>query len=342
MAKSSISDSSSDGSGFDPLLGDLKEKKLNFRNSVSSLVAELRDVRRQLASKEDAFVRESLMKEAAETKAVRMEAEVGRLRGHLEERNWQLEASSCNEEQYQRDLDELRTQLAGTRTAADASAASAKAAQSQCLSLMNELDEKNNALNRQKYQVSKLEEQLEFLQQNLKARETTQKQLRDDISRLEIDLMLSVVASAGWKEFELRKILEEASTKEFCIFNERLEAKNEEITKLRDEIGFLSTMWTGKALELESQLDKHQLVKEELKKKALKLEFCMQELQSQARKLQRMEETRDDTLREIKDQLPTKQRKFLDYITKHNFWESSGFKFVLSVSMLVLAVFSKG
>lgn len=44
---------------LDPLLKDLVEKKLVFRNNVACLTAELKDLRRRLASQEGNFARET-------------------------------------------------------------------------------------------------------------------------------------------------------------------------------------------------------------------------------------------------------------------------------------------
>lgn len=54
-----------------------------------------------------------------------------------------------------------------------------------------------------------------------------------------------------------------------------------------------------------------------------------------------MGERRDKALKELRDQLATKQQGEAASIEKQNFWERSGFKIVVSVSMLILVVFSK-
>ncbi|KAK4402089.1 Nuclear envelope-associated protein 2, partial [Sesamum angolense] len=115
------------------------------------------------------------------------------------------------------------------------------------------------------------------------------------------------------------------------------------IAKLRDEIRVMSAHWKLKTKELESQLEKHRRADQELKKKVLKLEFCLQEARAQTRKLQRMGERRDKALKELRDQLAAKQEaeSHTPSNEKQNFWESSGFKIVVSMSMLILVVFSK-
>ncbi|KAK4406797.1 Nuclear envelope-associated protein 2 [Sesamum angolense] len=143
------------------------------------------------------------------------------------------------------------------------------------------------------------------------------------------------------KDCELRKILDEVSPRNFDKINKLLKAKDEEIATLRDEIKIMSAHWKLKTKELESQLEKHHRADQELKKKVLKLEFCLQEARSQTRKLQRMGERRDKALKELRDQLAAKQPSAPLSSEKHNFWETSGFKIVVSMSMLILVMFSK-
>ena len=56
-----------------------------------------------------------------------------------------------------------------------------------------------------------------------------------------------------------------------------------------------------------------------------------------------MGERRDKALKELRDQLATKQQgQGRDAGSeKQNFWETSGFKIVVSMSMLILVMFSK-
>lgn len=57
-----------------------------------------------------------------------------------------------------------------------------------------------------------------------------------------------------------------------------------------------------------------------------------------------MGERRDKAIKELRDQLSTKQQAGAAGAAgaeKPNFWESSGFKIVVSMSMLVLVLFSK-
>lgn len=54
-----------------------------------------------------------------------------------------------------------------------------------------------------------------------------------------------------------------------------------------------------------------------------------------------MGERRDKALKELRDQFAAKQQGEAAGAEKQNFWESPGFKIVVSMSMLILVVFSK-
>ncbi|KAI9157063.1 hypothetical protein LWI28_016344 [Acer negundo] len=340
--KSSMSSSSSSASArdIDPLLKDLNEKKQSFRRNVVSMAAELKEVRNRLASQEQSFVKETLTRQDAETKAKNMEEEICILEKKLEERNGQLQASATSAEKYLKQLDDLRSQLSATQATADASAISAQSAELHCLALVKELDEKKNSLKEHEDRVTRLGEQLDNLQKDLQARESSQEQLKDEVLRIEHDIMQAVAKAGVNKDCELRKLLDEVSPKNFETINKLLVVKDDEIAKLKDEIRIMSAHWKLKTKELESQLEKQRRADQELKKRVLKLEFCLQEARAQTRKLQRMGERRDKALKELREQLAAKQGGAVDS-EKNNFWETSGFKIVVSMSMLILVVFSK-
>lgn len=337
---SSSSSSTTSSLVVDPLLKDLSEKKQNFRRNVVSLAAELKEVRSRLACQEQSFVRETLTRQEAESKAKKMEEEINKLQKNLEEKNGQLQFSALNTEKYVKQLDDLRSQLSATQATADASAASAQSAQLQCLALLKELDEKNSSLKEHEVRVNKLGEQLDLLQKDLQARESSQRQLKDEVVRIEHDIMQALAKSGANKDCELRKILEEVSPKNIEKMNKLLTNKDEEIAKLRDEIKIMSAHWKLKTTELESQLEKHRRADQELKKRIMKLEFCLQEARTQTRKLQRMGERRDKAIKELRDQLATKQVETSSN-DNQKFWDTSGFKIVVSMSMLMLVLFSK-
>ncbi|CAL5380282.1 unnamed protein product [Camellia sinensis] len=335
------SSSSSSGREMDPLLKDLSEKQQNFRRNVVSLASELKEVRDRLASQEQSFARETLTRQEAEIRAKNMEEEIWRLQNNLEERNGQLQASASAAEKYLKELDDMRSQLSATQATADASAASAQSAQLQCLALLKELDEKNNSLKEHEVRVNLLGEQLDLLQKDLQVRESSQKQLKDEVSRFEHDIMQALAKAGASKDCELRKLLDEVSPNNFEKINRLLTLQDEEIAKLRDEIRIMSAHWKLKTKDLESQLEKHRRADQELKKRVLKLEFCLQEARAQTRKLQRTGERRDKALKELRDQLATKQEGGAPGIQKQNIWETSGFKIVVSMSMLILVLVSK-
>ncbi|XP_018844283.1 nuclear envelope-associated protein 2-like [Juglans regia] len=322
---------------IDPLLKDLNEKKQSFRRNVVSLAAELKEVRTRLTSQEQSYALETLTRQEAEAKAKNMEEEIGRLEKKLEERNAKLQASASTAEKCLKELDGLRSQLSATRAIADSSAASAQLARLQCLALVKELEEKNGSLKEHEDRVTTLREQLDNLQRDIQARESSQKQLKDEVLKIENDIM----QAGASKDCELRKLINEVSPKNFEKINKLLIFKDEEIAKLKDEIKIMSAHWKHKTKELESQLEKQRRADQELKKRVLKLEFCLQEARSQTRKLQRMGERRDKALKELRDQLAAKQQSATMSAEEQNFWETSGFKIVVSMSMLILVVFSK-
>lgn len=327
---------------IDPLLKDLNEKKLSFRKNVVSLAAELKGVRNRLASQEQSFAKETVTRQEAENKAKTMEVEISRLQERLEEKNGQLQVTASTAEKYLTELDGLRSQLAATRATADASAASAQSVQLQCLALIKELDAKNSSLKEHEDRVSRLGDQLDNLQKDLQARESSQRQLKDEVMRIEHDIMRAISQAGDSKDCELRKLLDEVSPKNFDKMNKFLVVKDEEIAKLKDEIRVMSTHWKLKTKELESQLEKQRRADQELKKRVLKLEFCLQEARAQTRRLQRMGERRDKALKELRDQIAAKQQAVSEGNNeKQNFWETSNFKIVVSLSMLILVVFSK-
>ncbi|KAE8798362.1 tropomyosin-like [Hordeum vulgare] len=342
VSEKAVRPCSSSSSGLDPLLKDLTEKKLSFRRNVASLASELKDVRHKLASQEQLFTRESQTRKVAETKARSMEEEVCKLQKCLLDKDEQLNATRGITEHYLDDLDDLKSRLSVTQATAEASAASAKSAQSQCLSLLKELNEKDRSLKEHELRVNKLGEQVGLLQKDLEARELSQRQLKDDVLRIETDIMGAVSRAGSSKDDELLKVLSDVSPRNIENISKHLNTKDTEIARLRDEIRILTVHWTNKTKELESQLEKQRRTDQELKKRVLKLEFCLQESRSQIRKLQRMGEKRDKQLKELKDQMAMKQpdgpRRDED---KKPFWENDTFKFVAGMSMLVVMVLAK-
>lgn len=156
--------------------------------------------------------------------------------------------------QYLKDLDDLRSQLAATQATADASDALALSSQLQCLVLMKELDEKNHSIKEHEIRVNRLADQLNLLQKDLQAREFSQKQLKDEVTRMEDDILQALAKAGADGDGEVRSMLDEVSPKNFDKINKLLAAKDEEITMLRDEIRIMSAHWNLKTKELESQV----------------------------------------------------------------------------------------
>uniref|UniRef100_A0A1J3FP14 Nuclear envelope-associated protein 2 n=2 Tax=Noccaea caerulescens TaxID=107243 RepID=A0A1J3FP14_NOCCA len=332
--------SSSDKTTVDPLLKDLNEKKESFRRNVVSLAAELKQVRGHLVSQEQSFLKETLTRKEAERRGKKMEMEMCKLQKRLEERNCQLEASASAAEKFIKDLEEFRSQLNVTKKTAEASADSVLSTQIQCSLLKRQLDDKTRSLREHEDRVTQLGHQLDNLRRDLSLRECSEKQLREEVTKLEREIT-EAIAKAGI-DSELQKLIDDVSPMRFERMNRLVEVKDEEIIKLKDEMRLMSGHWKHKTNELESQLEKQRRTDQDLKKKVLKLEFCLQEARSQTRKLQRKGERRDMEIKEIRDLLSKKQQPNDEKSwEKHNFWDNSGFKIVVSMSMLMLVVVSK-
>ncbi|CAH2054923.1 unnamed protein product [Thlaspi arvense] len=326
----------------DPLLKDLDEKKESFRRNVVSLASELKQVRGRLISQEQSFLKETQTRKEAEKRGKNMEMEMCKLQKRLEERSCQLEASASAADKFIKELEEFRSQLNATKQTAEASADSAQSTQIQCSMLKKQLDDKTRSLREHEDRVTQLGYQLDNLQRDMSLRECSEKQLREELTRIERDITDAIAkVGIGSTDGALQKLLEDVSPMSFERMNRLVEVKDEEITKLKDEIRLMSGHWKHKTKELESQLEKQRRTDQDLKKKILKLEFCLQETRSQTRKLQRRGERRDMEIKEIRDLMSEKQQRNEESWEKEKFWDNSGFKIVVSMSMLMLVVVSK-
>lgn len=326
----------------DPLLKDLDEKKESFRRNVVSLASELKQVRGRLVSQEQSFLKETQTRKEAEKRAKNMEMEMCKLNKRLEERNSQLHASASDAEKFIKDLEEFRSQLDATNQTAEASADSAESTKIQCSVLKQQLDDKTRSLREHEHRVTQLGHQHDDLQRGLSLRECSEKQLREELRRIEREVTESITkAGIGSNDCVLKKFLEDVSPVNFERMNRLVEVNDVEVKKLKDEIRLMSGHWKHQTKELESQLEKQRRTDQDLKKKILKLEFCLQETRSQTRKLQRKEERRDMEIKEIRDLMSGKQQGDEESWGKQKFWDNSGFKIVVSMSMLMLVVVSK-
>ncbi|XP_057857041.1 nuclear envelope-associated protein 2 isoform X2 [Cryptomeria japonica] len=275
------------------VLSDLQEKRQNFKRmaqEVGSMASELRDARSRLTAQQASFARETAIRKAAEARARSMEDELQQLHKSLEEKNCQSQSSALVAEQYLRELEDARSRLAETQASAEASAAYAHSAELQCSSLLDELDKKNKLLIDYEIRVTRLEQKLDELQQDLYSREASQKHLREQVARMEHEINSAIAKAGAHKECELRKLLDEVSAKNFENLNKHLHTKEEEISRLKEEIKIMSSQWRIKTEDLEAQLEKQRRADQEHRKRVLKLEFCLHEARAQTRKLQRMKE----------------------------------------------------
>ncbi|KAM0948403.1 hypothetical protein DsansV1_C06g0059031 [Dioscorea sansibarensis] len=328
---------------LDPLLKDLVEKKLVFRNNVASLTAELKDLRSRLASQEENLARETQTRKFADERARSMEDEIGRLHICLGEKDWELQASRSATKQYLQELEDLRSKLFTVQATAGASVVAAQSAMDQCLLLQKELHARDSSLKEHETRVHELGQQVDLLQKNLEAREFSQVQLKDEILRLEKKITHAVASNATQIDGDLRKVMEVVSSNKTETMDTLLNAKDGGIPRLRDELKFLSENQKLKTIELESQLEKHQATDQELKKRVQKLEFSLQEARSQIRRLQKMEEKRENTLKELRDQISTMKKQNISGCPDElSFWESPGLKIFVSISLLFLVLYTKG
>ncbi|CAM8888661.1 unnamed protein product [Rhodiola kirilowii] len=352
MDNTSDSDSSSvrstsstrDGRESDPLFKDLGEKKQGFRRNVVSLAAEMKELKGRLGSQEQLFTQETLTRQEAEVKAREMEEEMRVLQRSLEERNGQLEASASSAQQYLKELDNVKLKLAATQSIAEASSAAAHSAQFHCVALLKDLEAKENSLKEHEDRVNNLAEQLALLQKELSSRESSQVLLKAEVSRIEAEITQALVKGLLNNECELKRLLEEVSPNNLEQMNRLSSDKDEEITNLKEAIGVISAEWKMNNKELELQLEKQRKADQDLKKRVLKLEFCLQEARAQTRKLQRMGERREKAIKELLEQLSTKQQSSDKPASdgKQKIWDRASFKVVVaSMSMLLLVVFSK-
>ncbi|TKW12337.1 hypothetical protein SEVIR_5G029600v4 [Setaria viridis] len=336
--RATIPSSLSSSLELNPLLRDLVEKKLSLKRSVTSMAAELKDARNRLASKELLYAQELEARKATD-----LEDEVNKMQKCLEDKEEQLRASLSINEQCRRKLDDLRSQLLITQTTAESTAASANSGLLHCSSLLEKLNDNENSLSEATYPVGNVAEQLNHFHEYLKSRDPSRGHIKDYYLTTESDIM-NAFAKAGVDNVnELMKIMSDVSPKNSENINEDLIFEDDGNANLREGIRVLSAHWENKIKELESQLDKHVGIVQELKRWILKLEFSLQEPRSRLRKLQRVREKRSKalTLKELRNQAAMEQPSGGGSGDKQNLGKSSGFKLIASMSMLVLFILAK-
>ncbi|KAJ7237700.1 hypothetical protein O6H91_Y444700 [Diphasiastrum complanatum] len=272
------------------ILQDIQEKKKNLRqiaSEVGIMAAELQDVRKRMAAQESALVLETSKREMAELNARNVERQLEQLHKSLDEKNIQAQNSALVAEQYLKELVDARGQLADAQALVDSKSESALSAQFQ-LNLSKELEEKALLVHERDREIVVLKQQLSKLRQDLHQSESSQKELRGEVERLQAEVQVAIGKANPYSSSTVEKFLGEVSSRSAEQFAVHLNAKNEEITRLKEEVKLVSAQLNFKALELKAQVEKHRRADQELKKRVAKLEVSLQEARSQARKLRRV------------------------------------------------------
>lgn len=159
------------------------------------------------------------------------------------------------EKQFIKDLEELRSQLDATKQTAETSADSAQSTQIQCSVLKKQLDDKTRSLREHEDRITHLAHQLDNLQRVMSLRECSEKQLREEVKRIEREITEAIAkAGIGGTDCMIQNLIEDVSQMKFEKMNRLVEVKDEEITKLKDEIRLMSGHWKHKTKELECQV----------------------------------------------------------------------------------------
>eukprot|EP00249_Psilotum_nudum_P012290 c236_g1_i1 orf=213-1244(-) len=321
------------------LLKDLHEKKQNLRriaNEVGSMAFELRDVRSRMAAQEASLAQETARRQSAESKARSVERELELLQKNLEERNSQALHSTSVAEQYLQELVDVRAKLEAGQTAADSSATVGNTVHLQCTNLLKEIEKKYELLQEREKFITRLGQQLTELQHDMKQREISQKQSRDEVERFQAEMKMALAKTSANKDGEFKKLMEDFSAKNVEQFAKHLSAKDDEIARVREEIKLASAQLKFKTQDLEAQLEKQRKADQELKKRVIKLEFWLQDARSQTRKLQRIAERREKEIKDLRAQLWLKEADSITPKAKSRLWDGSRFKILLSVSVVAL------
>ncbi|KAK4402088.1 Nuclear envelope-associated protein 3, partial [Sesamum angolense] len=209
----------------DPLLKDLSEKKQSFRRNVVSLAAELKDEAETKAKNMETEI--SRLEKSLEREICSCRLQHLLLRSILVLKKLMIPDTPmrkrktfshgmsaisvgilfpmfilkyCEFTAVCQRIGRPELQLSATRVTADASALSAQSAQLQCSVLVKELEEKNCSLKEHETRVNKLGEQLDLLQKDLRAREFSQIQLKDEVSRIEHEIMQALTKAGANKD----------------------------------------------------------------------------------------------------------------------------------------------
>ncbi|MCO5563965.1 hypothetical protein L7F22_017618 [Adiantum nelumboides] len=329
------------GQSSSAILHDLYQKKQNLRriaSEVGTMATELRDMRTRMASQESSLEQETSRREAAEAKAKTLEWELEHLKNSLEEKTAHMTSTASVAEQYLRELVDVRVKLGSAQEAAEANATAAALAESQCATLVKEIELKSEALQEHDAHAAEMSQQLADVQQELRAREISQKHLKDEVERLENEVKVAVSRVVSNKELDQKNALEELSFKNAEQLSKLMNAKDDEIGRMREEIRLLSAQVRLKAQDLESQVEKHRTSDQELKKRMLKLEFWLQEARTQTRKYQKIAEKREKEIKDLRAQLVSNTSPEGGV---QSVWNNQRLKVLMSVSVVLLALFAK-
>ncbi|KAJ7559948.1 hypothetical protein O6H91_04G108000 [Diphasiastrum complanatum] len=238
------------------ILQDIQEKKKNLRqiaSEVGIMAAELQDVRKRMAAQESALVLETSKREMAELNARNVERQLEQLHKSLDEKNIQAQNSALVAEQYLKELVDARGQLADAQALVDSKSESALSAQFQ-LNLSKELEEKALLVHERDREIVVLKQQLSKLRQDLHQSESSQKELRGEVERLQAEVQVAIGKANPYSSSTVEKFLGEVSSRSAEQFAVHLNAKNEEITRLKEEVKLVSAQLNFKALELKAQV----------------------------------------------------------------------------------------
>ncbi|BFI34019.1 hypothetical protein MPTK2_4g20150 [Marchantia polymorpha subsp. ruderalis] len=320
------------------LFKEVYEKKQNLRriaSEVGVMAAELQKVRSRAVAREAALQEEAAKRQVAEAQARELARQLEQMHKSQEDTSSQAQSSATLVEKYAIEIAELRDRLSVSEEVAEAMTGSAHSAQLQVEALLKEIEEKNLELQEQRNLIVILEEQLRELQDELRRKESSQKQLRFEVQDLESQIEMSLGRSYVSKECEFRKLLNEVSSRNIEHLERYLLAKDDEIARLKQDVKVAGTELRLKTLELDAQLERQQRADQELRKKVVKLELSLQEARSQAKKLKKMSERKDKEIQNLRAQVWLREAAN-DSSKGAQFWNNFRLPTVLSMSALAL------
>jgi chromosome segregation ATPase len=183
--------------------------------------------------------------------------------------------------QYLRELVDVRAKLGSAQEVAESRAIAAATAESQCASLMKEIESQGEALQGHEARSADLARQMLGLRQELRCKEASEQQLREEMERLGVEMKLAIAAAASQNHGEMSCALEGFLQRSSEHLSKGYVIKDEEISRMRDEIRLLSLQLKAKAQELDAQvfpalsfwLSKEELAQIDLPPYRLNLEF---------------------------------------------------------------------